>query len=210
MMIAGVAAAHLLYDPHTVALPLWGERRFLPILLPVTMAATAATVAWVATRISNRVIGPGVAVVLACGALAGVAWPARELWGSRYYEGGSDIAASLAAALPQDAVVLIDPTLAPALLDVPLLLVHGRDAVQLTGTAGRLGPLAALQAILPDRPIFLLRSGVLPPPTSVDPPVEARGAADVSLLVPGVRGRDGAPIRTWFPIAIFRVESPVD
>src|SRR5262245_33067902 len=161
-LVAGVAAVHFLYDPHASPLPLWEGRRFVPAALPLLFAAAAVAVAWSARFRSAAGVG------LALAAVATNLVPSRLLWRTPYLAGSSRAVAGIVALIPEDnAVVLVDPAFFASLLDVPLWLIHGREAIQSSGVAGDVASVGTMALLMAKagRPLYLVRHSMLPPPT---------------------------------------------
>lgn len=200
-LLGVISAVHFLYDPHTGPLAVWGMRRLLPAALPLLFAASAT--ALVATGRLWRpaaLLGGAIALVLN-------AWPARALWGRPYLKGANAAAADIASLVPPGAIVLVSAGIGDALLDVPLLLIHGRSAVQLRTLAGDVRPLRQVLRAAGDRPLYLLEHGLLPPPRRPGLRFEPAGERSAVLLLPRPQGRAAAGLTySRLRVKAFRVE----
>jgi hypothetical protein len=180
LLVGAVAAAHLLYDLHTAAFPVWAGRRLVPAVLP-TLAASAATGTWALAR-AGRPLAIGIAVL----AVTSNVWNSRPVLGQPFFTGSGALVAGVAELLPADALAVVDGRLKAALLDVSLWLVHGREAVQVAepdmSIDRRLTPLVTRLAPMP---VYLLRPAALPPPTGVGIVFEPAGEASRTILIPG-------------------------
>ena len=158
-MIGCVAAAHFLYDVHTAPLPAWAARRFVPAALPLLVAAAAIAIGVLGR---SRALAGAIALI----AVSANLYTSRPLLGTPYFEGGSAAVSEVARLTPEGSVVLLDGSLQPTLLDVPLLLIHGRDAIQSPIMSGPIDHYAfAFAYEMPGVPVYLLRAATyLPPP----------------------------------------------
>jgi hypothetical protein len=203
LLIGVVAALHFLYDARTRDMALWSARRLVPVALPFLFvcAATAVTAA--------RRFGRPVWITAAVVAVIVNAMPARQIWGKPFFEGASAGTAQIAELFPPDAVVLIDRGLLPALLDVPLWLMHDIDALQLRESAASRRIARPLVRALPDRPVYAVLQGLLAPPSAPGLTFSPAGNHDVDVLLPGTRpvGSAGVVPYQRLSIAVFRVES---
>jgi hypothetical protein len=165
ILVCGTAAVHLLYDPHTTSLALWGARRLVPAILPLVSLCAAAAVLE-----AGRFARP-VALAAAVAALVTNALPSRDVWARPYFRGSSDVAAEVASLFPPRAVVLVDPGIGDAHFDVALSLVHRLNAVQLRTSVGDPGPLQVFPLFVPEREVYLLRPAALADPVAPEAPL---------------------------------------
>jgi hypothetical protein len=195
-----VVGAHLLYDLHASPMPVWAGRRLLAAFLPVVCAAAATAIG----ALARRRLAAGVVV----GALTIVSafWQSGALLRGSYLDGASDAVARIAALVPPEALVFVDSGLMPAEIDASLLLLHGRHAIQaggmMTGIESRL---FLFDVHLPGVPIYLIRSGTLPPPearTSDRLRFEEAGEVRTRLRLFG-DDEPGSP----FSVRVYRVVS---
>jgi len=199
LLLGTIAAAHFVYDPHTGPLAVWGARRLLPSTLPVLFAAAAA-----ASMAVVRLWRP--AALLVAGLVVLSAWPSRALHGRPYLQGTHAAVADIASLLSPGAVVMVGAGIGDALLDVPLLLIHGQSAVQLRGSAGDVGPIRSLLRAAGDRPLYVLEHALLPAPTKKGLRFEPVGERTARLLLPRpARGRRGI-VYTNLRVRAYRVE----
>ncbi len=117
-----VASAVLLWRKNIIPELLWAYRRYLPVVLPTTLAAAAGLLgvlaerAWTRLRRPPRGAVPMIAAAMVIAVVATTAgWITWRSWtyatryaATRDLEGGSQMMQTLAAALPPDAVVLLE------------------------------------------------------------------------------------------------------
>lgn len=179
ILLATVAALHLLVDLHAVATPVWAGRRLLPVVLPVVCWGVAACVVALGRRV--RPLGAIAGALV----LAFAVVPVSRIAGTDYWRGTSGQLAELAQRFPADAVVLTDMSFRESLLDVGLWLVHGRLSVAMP--AGE--PLDVMPGlILASRPrrVFLLRHAFLPKPKREGIRLDEVGTTALTLRIPGL------------------------
>lgn len=129
LLLGALAAIHFLPAPHTaVGSGLWASRRLIPLVLPM-MAAGAAVL------VTYHRFPAGLRAAASAAIVGTLAWTSAVI-PDRLFEGSSSAAAEIAAFASRSEVVLIDPSLQTPLLEVPLLVVHGRPAIGLRGVAG--------------------------------------------------------------------------
>ncbi len=206
LLIGAVAAGHFLYDAHVLLLPLWGGRRLVPAVLPLLFAAAAVAIAW--PRTWPRQLGRRLGAVLAVAVVLSNAMRSRILWHKPFLRGSEAAVTALVRVIPEpDALVVLDPALFGALLDVPLWLLHGREAVQLPGTAGTIDvvPVLAVDMARIARPMYLVQHLLLPPPnrTGVVFTEVATGVYPILALDTSDPPRNAA-----LAVRVFRVEVP--
>lgn len=200
ILLAGVAASHLFIDLHAGPFAVWAGRRLLPAVIPI-LCAGVATAAWTLARWWRPV-----ALLLAAVAVAGNVWNSRDLFGRPYFQGMSAAAAEIAALFPADAVVFVDGGLLPTLLDIPLWLVHEREAVLIPGPPGAMaGVLAPVLFVLPDVPVYLLRQAALPDPSSPLMTFDPAGEVSSRVMPPGMETRSGVPTFLLLRVRAYRV-----
>jgi hypothetical protein len=202
LLVIVVVSLHFLYGPHTRPMPLWTARRLLPATLPLVFACTA-TAAVAAARFW-RPAALGIAAL----ALVTNFLPARRVWGRPFFRGTTEAVTEIANQLPFGAIVLIDAGLLPALLDVPLLLAHDRRAIQLRDVPGGTDTVRGVARVMPYRPVYLIRQGLLAPPSAPGLRFTLVGAPESSILLPGSdrADRSGVDFYTRFVVQILRVE----
>jgi hypothetical protein len=201
LLLALVAATHVLVDAHAFPSALWATRRLLPIVFPVLYTAVAAVVVTLGTRWMP------LAVVLVPLVLVTNALPLRHIWGRTYFEGSDDAVAAIAATVGPDAIVVLDPGLQSTLLDASLLLRHGVGAIQLRGVQGDLGPLRSLAVIFPDRDVYLVRHAFQGRPGRLDLFLDPAGSRIVNVRLPSsdAPGGGGSSAVMALPLVFHRV-----
>lgn len=173
LALAGLSALHFLPAAHTAAgSPLWASRRLLPLVLPTLALAIACACS------TQRLpaIARGALSVLA---LALVAATGRPVWGAALLTDTTAGAARIAELADPEDLVLVDPSLQSPLLDVSLLVVHGRAAIGLRGMAGASARNGSLRDTI-DRPVTALLPSVLRPA----PGAEVTGRSELAFDTP--------------------------
>jgi hypothetical protein len=201
VLLALVAAAHILVDAHAFPSAVWATRRLLPIVFPVLYAAAATVVVAVGTRWMP------VAVVLVPLVLVTNTLPLRPIWGREYFDGGDAAVAAIAARVGPDAIVVLDPGLQPTLLDAALLLRHGIGAIQVRGVQGDFGPLRSLVLAFPGRDVYLVRHALQGRTGRFDLFLDEAGTQVVELRLPSSAAPGAAGISpvTVLPLVFHRV-----
>jgi hypothetical protein len=200
--IGGLAAAHFLYDPHTLPYPLWAARRFVPVALPVFLILAAVPLA----ALSRRRLGLPVALAVLGAATYLNLGMLGPVLGPRY-AGATRQVREFAALLPADALVLYDTTVQETGIDVPAWLVFGREGVMLP--AAPRGS-AALRILVRRfglrRPIFFVGHAWQPPPDLDGLDVTPHGTFDIVTLPvgPAPDGEGKIALRK-LPLAIYRI-----
>lgn len=137
---------------------IWASRRLVTVVLPLIALAAARGASGRAALVPGWVTQAArgmVAVGLLLGILSLAPAAGRTLQG-----GGSDLASRIAAALPEDAVVLVAEKLDWTHLAAALWLEHGRKSLVWRRNPGFEEALARYLAASPQRP-FLLAGGVV-------------------------------------------------
>jgi hypothetical protein len=133
VILVGVFALCLLYDPHVLPAMPWASRRFVPIVVPcgLLLAGIACTAIW------NRKVWAGLLAWTLL--LGGVLAPASKMWRGGYYAGTYDQLNAFVEKLPPEGSLLIDNRLIGTFLAPPLWLVYGRNSLPVTtvNEAGR-------------------------------------------------------------------------
>ncbi len=125
VLLLGIHALLVLYDPHVLPAMPWAARRFVPVIVPAMALFTAVAVSRISDR--SRLAGAALAIVVFVTALA----PARPLWGRAFYARGLDQVAEVAHRLPDDGIIVFDHSLATHVLGAPLWLLFGRTSLTL-------------------------------------------------------------------------------
>ncbi len=162
LALAGLSALHFLPAAHTAAgSPLWASRRLVPLVLPTLALAIACACS------TERL--PAIARgALSALALALVASTGRPVWSAALLTDTTGGAARIAELTNPEDLVLVDPSLQSPLLDVPLLVVHGRAAIGLRGMAGASARNDSLRDVM-DRPVTALLPSILRPAPGAEP-----------------------------------------
>jgi len=155
IVLLGLFAACLLYDPHVLPAMPWASRRFVPVIVPcgLLLASMACSAAWRRSMVAGLV---------AWGVLAGgVIAPASKSWGRPYYAGTYDQLNDFVAKLPPEGSLLVDNRLVGTLLAPPLWLVYGRNSLPvLTANQSGRNTVAGMTRILDDAgkgPVHLIK-----------------------------------------------------
>lgn len=149
LLLGIVVLAQLLYDPRVTPAPLWAIRRFLPVVLPMLLIAGGLTVAALWER--QRLLAAALVLLLAFGPRSGTAIAYR----APAFEDGLAHVRTLAALLPDDAVVVVDPTFGiESQIHIALWSVHGTPTYLLHGEP--LEPIERLGALVAPRPVYWL------------------------------------------------------
>lgn len=173
LALAGLSALHFLPAAHTAAgSPLWASRRLVPLVLP----ALALAIACACRTRRLPAMARGALSVLA---LALVASTGRPLWGATLLTDTTAGAARVAELTHPEDLVLVDPSLRSPLLDVPLLVVHGRATIGLRGMAGASARTDSLRDVV-ERPVTALLPAILRPA----PGAEITGRTDLEFDTP--------------------------
>jgi hypothetical protein len=123
LVLAFIISALVLYDPHVYPSLPWASRRFVPMVVPLSLVLAAMAT----TRLASRHLVAGLA---AWGILiASVVMPARASWSTPFYQGSYDQLADFNAAVPANATLLIDGRLDTLVLGPALWLTHGRESL---------------------------------------------------------------------------------
>ena len=156
VILFGVIATCLLYDPHVLPAMPWASRRFVPVVVPcgLLFAGIACAAVWRRSMLAGLLAS----ALLVGGVLA----PASKLWGRGYYAGTYDQLNELVAKLPPEGSLLLDNRLVPLLLGPPLWLAYGRNSLPVftANDTGR-AVIAGMARILNDAgkgPVHLVKS----------------------------------------------------
>jgi hypothetical protein len=190
LIVLGVFAVCLLYDPHVMPAMPWASRRFVPVIVPCGLLLAAMTCSEIWRR--NMVAGFVAWVVFAGSVVA----PATKSWGRGYYAGTYDQLNELVAKLPPEGALLIDNRLVGTLLAPPLWLVYGRNSLPVltVNDAGRM-TVAGMTRILTDAgkgPVHLIKPAATRGP-EVIPFTRSTRVLDFSLELALPEQTDGPP-----------------
>jgi hypothetical protein len=193
LIVLGLFAACLIYDPHVFPAMPWASRRFVPIVVPcgLLLAAMACSEVWRRSMVAGLV---------AWGLLAGgVIVPASKSWGRDYYAGTYDQLNELVAKLPPEGALLIDNRLVGTVLAPALWLVHGRNSlpVQTMSDNGR-AIVAGMTRILDDAgkgPVHLIKPTTTRGPEPI-PFTRSTRVLDFPLALALPEQTDGSPPAT--------------
>lgn len=190
VIVLGVFAVCLLYDPHVLPAMPWASRRFVPVIVPcgLLLAAMACSVIWRRSMIAGLV-----AWAVFAGAVIA---PASQMWRRGYYAGTYDQLNELVAKLPPQGAFLIDNRLVGTLLAPPLWLVYGRNSLPVltVNDAGR-GTVAGMTRILNDAgkgPVHLIKPTTTRGPEPI-PFTRSTRVLDFSLELALPEQTDGPP-----------------
>ena len=209
-LLLGVVGLQYLWDPLETGLQIGSMRRYVPVVLPLTMLFAALTAVGLLARVPAARYRAG--LTLAAGALlvALVARPSLALIGQPLWD---DPLARVARMFPERAVVLMSPDLAPTHVPTSLAYLHDVDAilVQQRNPDGRV-----LRRVIGDwlargRPVFLVgrdEFSFFAP----DLALAAIGGTQIDLhTLETTRDRvPRAAVRTPVPLRFFQVTGTLD
>jgi hypothetical protein len=165
----------LLWEPRSAPFLMWWARRFTPVVLPTLVLLIGLALAWVATQ--RRWWGPGLATLLTAAIVAvnlSAVWPMRNVTDF----GGSRYVVDLLGDLDEDAVLVWDRDRVRDEYAVTAVTWHGLPSID----SGRpLTPelLEALDDTIPDRTIYVVTPGSVPP--EIEAVVEPISSVDFEI-----------------------------
>ena len=127
-LLLGVVGLQYLYDPLETGLQMGSMRRYVPVVLPLTMLFGALTVVTLLARVASRY---RLGLTLATGALLVglVARPSLAVVGQPLWGDALAQTAQVARLFPDQAVVLVSPDLAGMHIQTSLTYLHDVDAI---------------------------------------------------------------------------------
>ena len=127
-LLLGVVGLQYLYDPLETGLQMESMRRYVPVVLPLTMLFGALTVVTLLARVAARY---RLGLTLATGALLVglVARPSLAVVGQPLWDEALAQTAQVARLFPDQAVVLVSPDLAGTHIQTSLAYLHDVDAI---------------------------------------------------------------------------------
>ena len=127
-LLLGVVGLQYLYDPLETGLQMESMRRYVPVVLPLTMLFGALTVVTLLARVASRY---RLGLTLATGALLVglVARPSLAVVGQPLWDEALAQTAQVARLFPDQAVVLVSPDLADTHIQTSLAYLHDVDAI---------------------------------------------------------------------------------
>ena len=127
-LLLGVVGLQYLYDPLETGLQMESMRRYVPVVLPLTMLFGALTVVTLLARVASRY---RLGLTLATGALLVglVARPSLAVVGQPLWDEALAQTAQVARLFPDQAVVLASPDLAGTHIQTSLAYLHDVDAI---------------------------------------------------------------------------------
>ena len=128
-LLLGVVGLQYLYDPLETGLQIGSMRRYVPVVLPLTMLFGALTVVTLLARVPAATYRLG--LTLAAGALLVglVARPSLAVVGQPLWDDALAQTAQVARRFPDRAVVLMSPDLAGTHIPTSLTYLHDVDAI---------------------------------------------------------------------------------
>ena len=190
MIVLGVFALCLLYDPHVLPAMPWASRRFVPVIVPcgLLLAGLACTEVWRRSMLAGALLW-----ALFVG---GVMAPASKIWHRGYYAGTYDQLNDFVAKLPPEGSLLIDNRLVGTLLAPPLWLIYGRNSLPVNAVSegGRM-TVASLVRVLHDAgkgPVHLIKPTMTRGPEPI-PFTLSKRILDFPLELALPEQTDGAP-----------------
>ena len=128
-LLLGVVGLQYLYDPLETGLQMESMRRYVPVVLPLTMLFGALTVVTLLARVAAARYRLG--LTLATGALLVglVARPSLAVVGQPLWDEALAQTAQVARLFPDQAVVLVSPDLAGTHIQTSLAYLHDVDAI---------------------------------------------------------------------------------
>ena len=128
-LLLGVVGLQYLYDPLETGLQMESMRRYVPVVLPLTMLFGALTVVTLLARVAAARYRLG--LTLATGALLVglVARPSLAVVGQPLWDDALAQTAQVARLFPDQAVVLVSPDLAGTHIQTSLAYLHDVDAI---------------------------------------------------------------------------------
>ena len=128
-LLLGVVGLQYLYDPLETGLQMESMRRYVPVVLPLTMLFGALTVVTLLARVAAARYRLG--LTLATGALLVelVARPSLAVVGQPLWDEALAQTAQVARLFPDQAVVLVSPDLAATHIQTSLAYLHDVDAI---------------------------------------------------------------------------------
>ena len=209
-LLLGVVGLHYLYDPLETGLQIGSMRRYVPVVLPLTMLFAALTAVGLLARVPAARYRAG--LTLAAGALLVglVARPSLAVIGQPMWD---DRLAPVARLFPERAVVLMSPDLAGTHIPTSLAYLHDVDTILVQ----RNPDAEVLRRVIGDwlargRPVFLVVGRDEFSFLAADLELAAIGGTQVDhRALEMTRGRiPQAVVRLPIPLRFFQVTGTID
>lgn len=152
LVLGLLVLAQLFYDPRVTPAPLWGIRRFVPVVVPLITIAASLVLDSVWRR--RRAL----ALALLAALLIGIGWRNAFAYRTDAFQQGMAHVRTLAAQLPEGAVLVVDPTLGIE-SQLHIALWSAADPPTYLLAPGMRQSFARLRQLLANRPMFWLGAG---------------------------------------------------
>ena len=128
-LLLGVVSLQYLYDPLETGLQMESMRRYVPVVLPLTMLFGALTVVTLLARVASARYRLGLTVTTGALLVWLVARPSLAVVGQPLWDEALAQTARVARLFPDQAVVLMSPDLASTHIPTSLAYLHDVDAI---------------------------------------------------------------------------------
>ena len=128
-LLLGVVGLQYLYDPLETGLQIGSMRRYVPVVLPLTMLFGALTVVNLLVRVAAAKYRVGLTVAIGALLVGLVARPSLAVVGQPLWNEALAQTAQVARLFPDQAVVLVSPDLAGTHIPTSLTYLHDVDAI---------------------------------------------------------------------------------
>ena len=128
-LLLGVVGLQYLYDPLETGLQIGSMRRYVPVVLPLTMLFGALTVVNLLARVAAAKYRVGLTVATGALLVGLVARPSLAVVGQPLWDEALAQTAQVARLFPDQAVVLVSPDLAGTHIQTSLAYLHDVDAI---------------------------------------------------------------------------------
>ena len=127
-LLLGVVSLHYLYDPLETGEQIRSMRRYVPIVLPLTMLLASLTVVNLLARVATR-YRMGVTLATAAILIGLVARPSLAVVGRPLWDDALAQSARVARMFPDNAIVLVSPDLAGTHIPTSLAYLHDVETI---------------------------------------------------------------------------------
>ena len=208
-LLLGVVSLQYLYDPLETGVQIGSMRRYVPVVLPLTMLFGALTVVTLLARVASARYRVGLTVITGALLVWLVARPSLAVVGQPLWDEALAQTARVARLFPDHAVVLMSPDLASTHIPTSLAYLHDVDAllVQERNPNAQVLRYIIRDWLARDRTVFVVVGSRDVSFFAPDLALEAVGSAQIDLrLLERTRTRvPQAGVPTSIPLQLFQV-----
>ena len=208
-LLLGVVSLQYLYDPLETGVQIGSMRRYVPVVLPLTMLFGALTVVTLLARVASARYRVGLTVTTGALLVWLVARPSLAVVGQPLWDEALAQTARVARLFPDHAVVLMSPDLASTHIPTSLAYLHDVDAilVQERNPDDQVLRYVIRDWLARDRAVFVVVGSRDVSFFAPDLALEAVGSAHIDLrLLERTRTRvPQAGVPTSIPLQLFQV-----